>query len=696
MSFLAPLFLFGAAAIIGPIIFHLIRRTTREKTPFSTLMFLEPTPPRITRRSRLENLWLLLLRCLIIALLAFAFARPFFRQTAASAATSSGKQRAVILVDTSASLKREGLWDEAIKKTTEHIRKAKPDDELALLAFDRSIRPLMSFEDWMRLQPGERGEIAVQKLSTVSPTWAGTQLDTAMIRAAELLDAEGETEPTNKKIIVVSDLQEGAALDRLQGYEWPRGTSVEFIPVGKAQTNNASVQWVPESEESSQASAEPQPLRLRVSNSAGNKREQFAIRWVGAAAGTEIPAYVPPGQSRIVRISKPDSANANATSLTIDGDDVIFDNKVHLIAPQPVRIPILYLGRKDKGESDGLLYYLNRAFPKTRSQNVEIIASSGAAAIPAFQVNAAQLVILGDSPDASDLNIARDAAKAGRIAILPLTSKDSALTLSSLLERAPITVTEVTEKGKDYALLGEIDFQHPIFAPFADPRFSDFTKIQFWRHRRIDLSALNDARIVAKFDRGDPAIVQIPLGHGSVVVLASSWRLEDSQLALSSKFVPLLHALLEQSTNIPATRAQYFVGDTLPMPAEGPASTVRKPDGKELTVEAGAQFSDTDQPGIYTISPANRRFVVNLAPDESRLTQLPLDRFSALGVPLQPAQLDPQTAAKRAAMAQAFEIEGRQKVWRWAIVTALGVLLIETLIAGKLSGANRSSNVATP
>ncbi|MEZ0258996.1 MAG: BatA domain-containing protein, partial [Chthoniobacter sp.] len=48
MNFLAPLFALGALAVIGPILFHLIRRTTREKTPFSTLMFLEPSPPRIT------------------------------------------------------------------------------------------------------------------------------------------------------------------------------------------------------------------------------------------------------------------------------------------------------------------------------------------------------------------------------------------------------------------------------------------------------------------------------------------------------------------------------------------------------------------------------------------------------------------------------------------------------------------------
>ena len=52
MSFLSPLFLLGAAAILGPIVFHLIRRVTREKVPFSSLMFLQPTPPRLTRKSR--------------------------------------------------------------------------------------------------------------------------------------------------------------------------------------------------------------------------------------------------------------------------------------------------------------------------------------------------------------------------------------------------------------------------------------------------------------------------------------------------------------------------------------------------------------------------------------------------------------------------------------------------------------------
>ena len=49
MNFLAPLFLLGGLAVAMPVIFHLIRRTTRERKAFSSLMFLIPSPPRLTR-----------------------------------------------------------------------------------------------------------------------------------------------------------------------------------------------------------------------------------------------------------------------------------------------------------------------------------------------------------------------------------------------------------------------------------------------------------------------------------------------------------------------------------------------------------------------------------------------------------------------------------------------------------------------
>ena len=45
MSFLTPLYILGALAVTGPIVFHLIRRTTRGEVQFSSLLFLSPSPP---------------------------------------------------------------------------------------------------------------------------------------------------------------------------------------------------------------------------------------------------------------------------------------------------------------------------------------------------------------------------------------------------------------------------------------------------------------------------------------------------------------------------------------------------------------------------------------------------------------------------------------------------------------------------
>src|SRR6185503_3149558 len=103
MSFLTPLFLLGGLAVAFPVIFHLIRRTTRERTAFSSLMFLEPSPPRLTRRSRLEHILLLILRCAVLCLLALGFARPFIKKMIDSPASAIGARQIVVLVDISAS-----------------------------------------------------------------------------------------------------------------------------------------------------------------------------------------------------------------------------------------------------------------------------------------------------------------------------------------------------------------------------------------------------------------------------------------------------------------------------------------------------------------------------------------------------------------------------------------------------------------
>ena len=56
-----------------------------------------------------------------------------------------------------------------------------------------------------------------------------------------------------------------------------------------------------------------------------------------------------------------------------------------------------------------------------------------------------------------------------------------------------------------------------------------------------------NARAVASFDDSTPALVQAPVGKGALYIMTSGWRQDDSQFALSSKFVPFLYSLLELS-----------------------------------------------------------------------------------------------------------------------------------------------------
>src|SRR5206468_3617358 len=134
-------------------------------------------------------------------------------------------------------------------------------------------------------------------------------------------------------------------------------------------------------------------------------------------------------------------------------------------------------------------------------------------------------------------------------------------------------------------------FDNTLFAPLAGAQFNDFTKIRFWKHRRLDPKTWGDARVLARFEGGDPAVVEKPIGRGRLVVLASGWGPADSQLARSSKFVPLMSSLLDGGVVRSTDAAEYHVNDGVPLPPEGAATsrTVRKPDGTAASVKAGVE-----------------------------------------------------------------------------------------------------------
>lgn len=692
MSFLAPFFLLGALAVALPVVFHLIRRTSREKIPFSSLMFLQPSPPRMTRKSRLEHILLLLLRCLVLALLALGFARPFLQRPASADAAGGAGARIVVLVDASASVRQEGLWAEAKVRAAATLKKAGPADAVTLALFDRTVKVLVSFEQWSAASPGERAAFAIKRLDEATPGWSGTQLGGALLNAVELLEekpARGQRTLAARRLVVISDFQEGAHLDGLQGFEWPRGISVETEPIQPRRPTNAGLQLLAGQGEENAPAGETQ-VRVRISNTTLSQRDQFQLGWLGgdrkSFVGKPDEVYVPPGQSRVVSAPQAPAGQAPET-LALRGDDEEFDNTVYVVTPEPAEVNVPFLGQDDPADSTRMLFYLNRAFQQTKRQALRVAVRPANAPQSPTETETSPLLIATDAIAEEQVTRLRRALEAGRTGLFVMQDVRMAGTLAQVLGVGEVRATEA--QGRSYALLAQIDFTHPLFAPFADPRFSDFTKIHFWKHRVLDTNGLPGARVLARFDDGSPALAQLPVGRGTLLLLTAGWHPADSQLALSSKFVPLLYSLLDLAGAAQAASGQLMVGDALPTGATNALKTLlRKPDGTTVELAAGAPFRGTDLPGVYTLTSQvmTQRFAVNLDPAESRTGPRPMEELERLGVPLKPpaplvAKADP---AKHQHL-RATELEQQQKLWRWLLVAALIVLVMETWIAGRLT-----------
>ena len=704
MNFLAPLFLAGAAAVVLPVVFHLIRRKTREQVPFSSLMFLRVSPPRLTKRSRLEDLLLLLLRCLVLGLLAAAFARPFFRRPLALPELRGTIRREIVLLDASASMRRGGLWEAARAKALTAVDAAASGDVVAVYRFDRQLRPVITFAEWSSHPALERSAWVRARLGALTPGWATADLGLALMRAAEELSDASPVKPSETlQVRLISDLAEGSRVQALASFEWPKNVRLAVDPVVAKPAGNAGLQWV--SGGAGTAIKMSEGVRVRVSNSADAVRESFSVAWVQSGSsepiGAAIPVYVPPGQSRIATLPLPGTnAPAGLSEVLLIGDTESFDDRIGVIPPEPAPVQLLYLGMDVGSEREsaatatahGPLFFLRRALEGNPQQRVRITAARADATAGTDAAVPTDLIVVTSELTAERVAPIRERLTAGGTVLLVLPPDGGSSVLSALSGVMGLAVEEARVKGD--TLLGDLDFKHPFLLPFADPRYSDFTHIHFWKYRRLDAAALPGVRVPARFDTGDPAVLELNVGKGRLVVFASGWQPSDSQLAVSTKFVPLLQSILESAGLGSVPTAAFTVGDSVPLdPREPGPNRIRTPHGDVVPLGAGtASFDATTEPGIYAVESAVsnggpprvlRRFAVNVDPQESRTQPMPLETLERYGAPSIVVADRPATEAHPApggALA-AIEAEAQQKLWKWCLSAAFALAVLETALA---------------
>jgi hypothetical protein len=699
MGLLTPLYLAGLAALSLPFVLHLIRRTPRGRQAFSSLMFLSPSPPRLTRRSRLDHLLLLVLRLTALALLAFAFARPFLREAALLPLDSLPSRRVAILLDTSASMRRGDLWRQAVKKVEEVLRDLGPADDVSLISFDDRRHTIVDFADEANALGAAKADLVRERLRSPEPSWRATDLGAALVAVAAELDTATDVQGSTAEplLVVISDFARGSKTGALQAYRWPEKVPVTAHLLSPAQPTNAAVQLLVDGEGS--AAAEP---RVRVTNAANSTADQFSVRWSSPGQrqtdAKPLAVYAPAGQTRVVRLPQPD-VQAGADRVVLEGDAADFDNVYYVVSPLPQEVTVAWLGDDSADDAESPRYFFELAVGDDPLRNITVRSGGIADDLQLAGPGRPALIVATKALPAKLSDALSNYVKSGGTLLIVLVDAAAAKSLATLLDDITLAEQGDGEKGdgsrslpatvgeqRPYRMLGEIDFTHPLFAAFANPRYSDFTKIHFWQHQALRLNERATTRAIAHFDNGDPAILERPIGSGRVVVFASGWQPEDSQLALSSKFVPLIQALVDLSTGGPEQSASLTVGQEAPLPhAPVSRAVVERPDGSRIALaESARAFSDTDLPGIYRLhlNGEQRPFAVNVPAAESNTAPMDLESLEQLGVRFS-NKLSRAQRAEQVRQQRDVELESRQHLWRWLIVEAILLLILETWLAGR-------------
>jgi hypothetical protein len=688
MSFLAPLYLAGIAAISLPILFHMIRRTPKGHVSFSTLMFLEPTPPKVTKRSKIEHWLLLCLRAAALILLACAFSRPFIRSSTEQELTGSSR-RVAILIDISASMRRAGLWEASQQEVQKQLDKIGRKDIVGIFAFDEQLMPILSFDEWAQLDKSARQGVVKERLTKLKVGWRGTNLGRVLPAAVTSLLEGTQRNPVDEcDLVVVSDMQRGSRMEGLQGYNWPDSVVVHTPRLKAKSVDNAGIHVIGSLHDNT-------TLRLRVDNAEGSKKEKFNIRIeplneLAAADKSQIinrAVEVPQGQSRVVAIENLES-KMSAFKITLSGDADGFDNQAWHVRPEPAHVTVEYLGDGGPKDPEALRYYVQNAFLSTPQRVVDFITEDTGSE---FATPTSGVTIVGKPLEQTQIERLQQSIKQGRRVLCVGSSIELCQLAFHLAQRDKIPeIKEATVDG--YAMLSDVDFEHPMFSPFNNAKLSDFSKLAIWKHRK--LPPIKNAQTLARFDNGDPAVIELKNGKGSVVLFAFGWHGSESKFVLWSKYVPLVNSWLNHLHGSKAIETRTTVGnqfrlDELLRSVESDIE-LTLPSGNQQILKPGKHQINALEPGVFRLrydasdGPRTTYLVANLDPLESRTTRVSNAELKTFGIPLERLNSSEEKAEQKR-MLQARELESEQRVWQWLIVAGVLILLFETWLAGRMA-----------
>ena len=651
MSFLSPWVLAGLAAVGAPILIHLLNKFRVRTTDWGAMKLLADTVQQQQRRVKLDDLILLILRCLVVALAVLAFARLVLKGPATG--ESTGPVAAVVVLDNSASMaqssgamSRFDLSKTAIRTWLDH---QDPQSLVGLYLAATRTTPLVG-------KPENDFALFRRSLDEAAVSDYGSDFTQSLHLAVESLAA---LTGRPKEIRIYTDGQATALLHReelrLLAREHP---DIVIRPIVIGETTTANLGLVALRQEGVPSVGQPVRCHAEILNSGTTAVTGVKVEFTlddRFPAGTATIAAIAPGETQSADVMVTySSAGPHRVTASLPVDGFATDNQRTAAVEVMSRLDVVIADSESSAPSGVQAgYFLSRALvpvpPDQAARYYLAPQFARLAELPALLAQTGadhpQIVFLCD-PAGLPSNVAdaldRYVKAGGNLVVFPgssseLGTRETPESLARLLPGslgAPVEIA-ADEPPKAWQADG---FTHPITTFWNDPANGSLGAVKFTRFCPLTLPASGQPSVIAAFSDGQPAVVEWTQGRGTVVLFNANLTRQWTNFPLHPAFVPFLQRLLgffhrkhEARLNFPPGEAfRKSVDDSLlgkDFTIQSPGAPTARTAGQVAADESGTylRYAATDRLGAYQLNLGPEPlaiFAVQLDPAESDLRPL--------------------------------------------------------------------------
>ncbi|MDD9972642.1 MAG: BatA domain-containing protein [Candidatus Poribacteria bacterium] len=709
LDILAPLFaVAGAVGASIPLILHLLNRERARRLVFSTIRFIQMSHQTNVRRHKLKRLLLLLMRILMLALLGFAFARPFFAQTFVIAQKTGGKRNAVIILDTSYSMRYEKVFENAKKEGLKILDGLDTADAACLILSSDSARVVAPL--------GSEFAHIRTALSNAEATYKPTDYLDALQTANEILEPIPIGE---KQVYLIADMQKRGWENFIETDKLNPDVQIQFADVRAEQPRNLAI---------TDLSVPPVVLKeqkasylvARVRNFGDEAVENLPVRlFIDGNMIHTVQLDLEPDDlgDAVFKVDFQDEATHTGW-VELPEDALGADNKRYFTLQSLQSIKVHAVSDRSRTQSTyqtAETFFMKMALA-VGSDAVPIDFTESSSVPNTATLDRVDVLVLANVAQLSSNEAGRVAAYVAAGGGLIVTVGDNIdinayeQNLGGEIGVMPCKFVQPVGDAFDrqqFRVLATVKYEHPIFAPFKEPNHGDFGKARFYR--LFQAVPTKDATVIATYDDGSPALFEKPYGQlGRVLCFTSTIDREWNDLPIRAVYLPFLHESIKYLAlkDVEAT-PDYRVGDNVELKAFETEDENRTGD-REVAVfnpnnvetrlqrsegtttgevgQGSLFYADTSIPGIYSVHTSGAEpyyFVVNGDATESNLAARDVEELSSMLKGTADESIEDTPAAELVAQYRE-DVEKSQDVWIYLMLAVFALAVTEMFFANRV------------